>query len=89
VGKIYNVLSHKLAREIYETIEGVQEVHVLLLSRIGTPIDRPQMAVAQILPNKGRKISELARPAEEVLAKGLAGIGAFCMELSRGKYPVC
>jgi len=89
VGKIYNVLSHKLAREIYETIEGVQEVHVLLLSRIGTPIDRPQMAVAQILPEKGRKIRELARPAEEILAKGLAGIGAFCMELSRGKYPIC
>lgn len=89
VGKIYNVLSHKLAREIYETIEGVQEVHVLLLSRIGTPIDRPQMAVAQILPEKGRKIRELARPAEEILAKGLAGIGAFCLELSRGKYPIC
>ena len=89
VGKIYNVLSHRLAREIYETIEGVQEVHVLLLSRIGTPIDRPQMAVAQILPKKGRKISELARPAEEILAKGLAGIEDFCMELSRGKYPIC
>ena len=89
VGKIYNVLSHRLAREIYETIEGVQEVHVLLLSRIGTPIDRPQMAVARILPEKGRKIGELARPAEEILAKGLAGIEAFCMELSRGKYPIC
>jgi S-adenosylmethionine synthetase len=89
VGKIYNVLSHELAREIYETIDGVREVHVLLLSRIGTPIDRPQMAAVQIQPEKGRKISELAGPVEAILTKGLAGIGAFCLELSRGKYPIC
>ena len=42
VGKIYNVLAHKIAREIYETIDGIKEVYVLLLNRIGTPIDRPQ-----------------------------------------------
>lgn len=89
VGKIYNILAHKIAREIYETIEGVQEVYVLLLSRIGTRIDQPQMAVAQILPKKGRRIREVAKPAEEILAKGLTGIGEFCMELSRGKYPIC
>jgi S-adenosylmethionine synthetase len=89
VGKIYNILAHKIAREIYETIEGVQEVYVLLLSRIGTRIDQPQMAVAQILPKKGRTIREVAKPAEEILAKELTGIGEFCMELSRGKYPIC
>jgi S-adenosylmethionine synthetase len=89
VGKIYNILAHKIAREIYETIEGVQEVYVLLLSRIGTRIDQPQMAVAQILPKKGRRIREVAKPAEEILAKELTGIGEFCMELSRGKYPIC
>jgi S-adenosylmethionine synthetase len=89
VGKIYNVLAHKIAREMYETIEGVQEVYILLLGRIGTPIDQPQMAAAQILPKKGRKVREMAKPAEEILAKGLAGIGEFCMELSRGKYPIC
>ncbi|MDA8338059.1 MAG: methionine adenosyltransferase, partial [Nitrospiraceae bacterium] len=33
VGKIYNVLAHKIAKEIYEKIEGIKEVYVLLLSR--------------------------------------------------------
>jgi S-adenosylmethionine synthetase len=89
VGKIYNVLAHKIAREIHEKVEGAQEVYVLLLSRIGTPIDRPQMAAAQILPEKGRKIGELAKQAEEILARELLEIGKVCMGLARGEYPIC
>ncbi len=89
VGKIYNVLSHKIAKEIYEKTEGIKEVYVLLLSRIGTPVDTPQTAAAQVLLEKGRNVNEIAKTAEEILGKGLSGINRFCMELSRGKYPVC
>ncbi len=89
VGKIYNVLSHKIAREIYQNTEGVKEVYVLLLSRIGSPIDRPQMAAVQILPEKGRRVRELARQVENIMAGELAAIGDFCMQLSRGEFPVC
>ncbi len=89
VGKIYNVLSHKIAKEIYEKIDGIKEVYVLLLSRIGTPVDQPQMATAQVLLERGIKINEIARKAEEIFEKEFSGINKFCMELSRGKYPVC
>lgn len=89
VGKIYNVLSHKIAREIYEKIDGVKEVYVLLLSRIGTPIDMPQMATAQVLLERGRKIAEIAKTAKEIFEKEFSQINKFCMELSRGKYPIC
>ncbi|MDI6801087.1 MAG: methionine adenosyltransferase [Thermodesulfovibrionales bacterium] len=89
VGKIYNVLSHKIAREIYEKTEGVKEVYVLLLSRIGTPIDQPQMATAQVLLERGRKINEIAKVAEEIFEREFYSINKFCMELSKGKYPVC
>ncbi|HBR22297.1 MAG TPA: methionine adenosyltransferase [Nitrospiraceae bacterium] len=89
VGKIYNVLAHKIAKEIYEKIEGIKEVYVLLLSRIGTPIDEPQVATAQVLLERGRKIGEIAKTAEEIFDREFAGINKFCMELSRGKYPVC
>lgn len=89
VGKIYNFLSHKIAREIYEKIDGIKEVYVLLLSRIGTPIDTPQMATAQVLLERGRKINEIAKKAEEIFEKEFSAINKFCMELARGKYPVC
>jgi len=89
VGKIYNVLSHKIAKEIYEKIEGIKEVYVILLSRIGTPINSPQMATAQVLLERGRRISEIAKTAEEVFVKELSRIEKFCMELSKGIYPIC
>ncbi len=89
VGKIYNILSHRIARKIYESTEGVKEVYVLLLSRIGTPIDRPQMANAQILLEKGRRLEDIRELAEEVIKRELEGIGRFCLELARGRYPVC
>jgi len=89
VGKIYNILAHKIARDIYENTEGIKEVYVLLLSRIGEPIDRPQMANVQILPEKGKKTGEITKIAEEIFEKEFSKINQFCKELSLGKYRIC
>jgi S-adenosylmethionine synthetase len=89
VGKIYNLLALRMAKKLYEAIEGLQEVHVLLLSRIGTPIDRPQVASAQVLLERGRTLSEVGGPAKAIIERELASINRFCREVSIGKYPVC
>ena len=89
VGKVYNVLSHKIAREIYESTEGIKEVYVLLLSRIGTPIDKPQMATAQILFEEEREIQEVQEHVEEIFDNELRNINTFCLELGEGKHPIC
>ncbi len=89
VGKIYNVLAHKIARELCENIDGMREATVLLLSRIGTPIDRPQMATAQVLLDPGRSMSEVVRPAEEIFEREFKAINRLCRELSAGKRPIC
>jgi S-adenosylmethionine synthetase len=89
VGKIYNVLAHKIAKDIYESIEGAKEVYVLLLSRIGTPIDRPQVATAQVLLERGRKVRDIVRPVEKIFDLEFSRIDRFCLELSKGKYPMC
>lgn len=89
VGKIYNILAHRLAREICEELEGVREAHVLLLSRIGTPIDRPRMAAAQLLLKRGIRLGDVSAKAGDIIGRRLAGINAFCMELAEGKYPIC
>jgi S-adenosylmethionine synthetase len=89
VGKIYSVLAHRIAKEIYESREGIREVYVLLLSRIGTPIDRPQVATAQVLLERGRTVRDVVKDGSAVFERELASIGRFCRELSRGKYPMC
>ena len=89
VGKIYNVLAHKIAKDLYENIEGIREVYVLLLSRIGTPIDKPQIATAQVLLERGKKVKEIIGPAEEIFDREFSALNRFCRELSAGKYPIC
>jgi S-adenosylmethionine synthetase len=89
VGKIYNVLAHQMAREIYQSIEGVKEVYVLLLSRIGAPINQPQLATAQLLLEKGRRINEISKKVEAIFEREFANINNFCAALARGEYPVC
>ena len=89
VGKIYNILAHRAARKIYEGIDGLREVSVLLLSRIGTPIDEPQMATAQLLTERGKKLGDVAPAAKEILERELASLSALCRDLSKGRYPIC
>ncbi len=89
VGKIYNLLSHRLAEIIYTEIAGIREIYVFLVSTIGTPIDKPQMAAAQIVLQQGLEIQDVARQVEEIIARELSGIEAFCKALSEGRYPLC
>ncbi len=89
VGKIYNVLSHRLAEKVYHEIPGLREVYVYLVSRIGTPIDMPEVAAAQIVPRAGLEIREIAVRVEDIIQRELSGLDRFCRELSEGNYPVC
>lgn len=89
VGKIYNILAHKLAKDIYENIEGVKEVYVWLLSEIGMRIDKPHLSSAQVVLKKGVDKRSVSRKAEAIIDDGLSNIGEFCKELAEGKYPVC
>jgi S-adenosylmethionine synthetase len=89
VGKIYNILSHRMAREICQSVPGVQGAYVLLLSRIGDPVDRPVMANAQLMMERGREAAEVAGRVEELLQRELSGIGAFCLALARGEHTIC
>ncbi|QWV94381.1 methionine adenosyltransferase [Geomonas oryzisoli] len=89
VGKIYNVLSHRIARDICKSVDGVQGAYVMLLSRIGDPVDRPQMANAQLVMEPGRSVAEVEGEVREVMQRQLSGITEFCNALARGVYPVC
>ncbi|AAM04395.1 TPA: methionine adenosyltransferase [Methanosarcina acetivorans] len=88
IGKIYNLLSHRIAAEIYNQVPDVSEVYVWLLSEIGTPIDQPQIATAQLIMRKGAA-GEVEKEAAEVIEKELENIHSFSMELVAGKRPIC
>ena len=74
VGKIYNLLSMLIAREIAEEVEGVEEVYVRILSQIGKPIDEPLVASVQVIPKKGYHLEAIQKPAYEIADSWLANI---------------
>ena len=49
VGKIYSILAHRVAAAVCAEVPEVKEANVQLLSMIGQPIDRPQIAVVKVL----------------------------------------
>jgi S-adenosylmethionine synthetase len=52
-GKIYSVLSHRLANQIHGGTEALVEVYVHLAARIGDPVDRPWVGVQIMLEDGG------------------------------------
>lgn len=89
VGKIYNVLSHKIADEIYRKVLGVDEVYVWLLSRIGSPINDPVVAAAELVAKSGLDVEEIRGQVREIIRSELDKIGDFCVKLANGEIPLC
>jgi len=88
VGKIYTILTHRIASEIYNAVGGVREVYIWLCSQIGQPIDEPRIASAQLILEPGISIDKVAPMAKEVIDLELANITSFTSELAEGKYRV-
>jgi len=89
VGKIYNLLTHEIANEIYETVSGIREVYVWMLSKIGRPIDQPIVAAVQIIPDSSEPFDKISKEARRVVDYKLEDIEEFCMKLAHGKISIC
>ncbi len=89
VGKIYNLLTHRIAEQVYEQVSGVEEVYIWLLSQIGKPIDQPAIASAQVVMKSGNSMENVRRDIKEVIDSELENIDKFCMDLAHGKIPIC
>jgi len=89
VGKIYNLLTHAIAKKIHEEVPGVSEVYVWLVSQIGEPIDRPSVALARVIPENGTKMEGIRREVSERVNWALDHILDFCQDLAEGKMRIC
>lgn len=89
VGKIYNLLSYEIADRIYESVEGVEEVYVWLVSQIGRPISQPWLASASVRLKSDGLLSDVEAEIQKVFQHQLDGIAGFCERLIGGNTIVC
>jgi S-adenosylmethionine synthetase len=88
VGKIYSLLTHHIANEVVQRVEGVAEVYVWLCSQIGRPINAPWIAASQVILQEGVRLPDLQPAVEAIIEEELAEIHEFRMRLTRGELPV-
>jgi S-adenosylmethionine synthetase len=85
VGKIYNLLSNKMAQDITKELDGVKQVHIMLLSQIGKPIDHPKAASAQIIAEDGYSMGSVNSDVEGIMNNWLENIGKITEMMVEGK----
>lgn len=88
VGKIYNLLSHRIANQVYEGVPGIREVYIWLCSQIGQPIDQPLIASAQLVLEPRTELETIRRDVEETIEQELEDIYDFTKRLTRGELAV-
>jgi S-adenosylmethionine synthetase len=88
VGKIYSLLTHDIARKIYEGVPGIAEVYVWLCSQIGHPIDQPLIASAQLILQPDAELADVRDPVQALIDRELADVYAFTERLTRGEFPI-
>jgi S-adenosylmethionine synthetase len=89
VGKIYNLLSYRIANEIIEKVNGIKETYVWLLSEIGQPINKPSIVSTQIIPNKDIALKEVEPQIEEVISYEFENLEEFSRKIAYGEIEVC
>jgi S-adenosylmethionine synthetase len=88
VGKIYSLLTHRMAAEIYAGVPGLREVYIWLCSQIGKPIDQPLIASAQLILQPGVMLAEVEPAVKDMIEQELATMDKFTARLARGEVPV-
>jgi S-adenosylmethionine synthetase len=74
IGKIYNLLSTRIAEAVVDEVAGIEEVRVRLLSQIGQPIDAPHVADASLVTADGVSVADVEAEVATVVDRELADV---------------
>jgi len=74
IGKIYNLLSTEVAKSVVEEVDGIRQLQVRLLSQIGSPIDQPHVADAELVTEDGVTIEDIDEEVREAIDEELANV---------------
>ncbi len=82
VGKIYNLLSFRIADRIVREVSGVRQAEVKLLSQIGRPIDDPRMCYISLM---AQDMATAQRDATAIADEMLADIKKVTEDVIHGR----
>jgi S-adenosylmethionine synthetase len=74
IGKIYNLLSTRIAETVVDEVDGIRDLRVRLLSQIGRPIDQPHVADAFVVTDDSVALADIADDVEAIVDRELAAV---------------
>jgi S-adenosylmethionine synthetase len=84
-GKIYNLLANKIANEVVDSVDGIQEVYIKILSEIGRRIDDPKVATAQIVLKSDVNPGVMEKKVGRIIDDWLSNIAEITEMAIRGE----
>jgi S-adenosylmethionine synthetase len=88
VGKIYSLLTHRIADRIATNVDGVEEAYVWLCSQIGRPINDPLLAASQIIPKADASIHDFDSAITTIIEDELASLPQCTQQILTGNFQV-
>lgn len=88
VGKLYNLLANRIAAAV-AGCPGVDEAYCWLVSRIGRPIDAPEVFDVQVRLREPCALGDVQDRIRDAAAAEFATIGALWREAVAGRLLVC
>jgi len=84
IGKIYNLLSTRIAETVVDEVTGIRDFRVRLLSQIGRPIDRPHVADAFVVTDDGVDLADIEADIEAIVDRELAAVTDVTRDVIEG-----
>ncbi|MDV3292669.1 MAG: methionine adenosyltransferase [Nitrososphaerales archaeon] len=84
-GKLFNALAILAAERIVREVHPVRECYVRVLSRIGSPIDQPQIASAALVLENGVPLSAVRSDVNSILDESFSNVKRITNLILSGK----
>ena len=85
IGKIYNLLSTKIAESVVDEVDGIRDLQLRLLSQIGQPIDEPHVADAQVVTDDGVALADRTDEIEAIIDRELGAVTDITRQVIDGE----
>ncbi|WP_435347293.1 methionine adenosyltransferase [Haloarchaeobius sp. HRN-SO-5] len=85
IGKIYNLLSTRIAEAVVEEVDGIRDLRIRLLSQIGRPIDQPHVADAHVVTDDGVQIADIEDDVTAIIDRELADVTDVTRQVIEGE----
>ena len=88
VGKLYNIIAQQIADTVVGDLNEVREAYCYLVSRIGSPVNKPQVVDLHLAMQKGSSIDEVRSHIEEIVRDKLTSSAKIQQALITGAISI-